>query len=245
MRGSSCLQTALLHSVSLHVKELHFGQDQLRYKYAQRCPGGPVRYTTSQVLELQPLSPFNVSSTMARQVLTSRRVFPANQSSASATTTTLSILDATVTRFSPCAAIWLYDSANNTQLFDALEQSLSHTLTDYPHFAGQLRWARGPRPGRPQVTYGCQDDPGVELVRARYHGPLPAPKDDDDSAIWLAPEDFSQDNLLAEALLAFVDLARYEGLPGVSVQLTELDGGGWAVGVRMTHCLGDATVSRP
>lgn len=188
------------------------------------------------------------SPTPVRQLLASQRVYPATPADVGPTTTTLSILDATVTRFSPCAAIWLYDAKDGAQdtaqLFDTLEKSLSQTLNDYPHFAGQLRWAPG-RHGRPQVTYGTDhDDPGVELVLAHYNRPLSAIVPSNEARqgsqkIWLA-SDFPQDELLSVAPLAFLDLSRYEGLPGVSVQLTAFEDGGWAVGVRMTHCLGDA-----
>lgn len=215
-------------------------------------------------------------------VLSNRRVFPASPPpQKGSTTTTLSIVDATVTRFAVSAAIWLYDANDASQttdaLFDRLEASLAQTLDDYRHFAGQLRWASSRddagvsssassplRLGRPKVTYGAATDPGVELVRASYNRALAdvvpsresrgAPGGGGGSAdsrrsknqtsnqkVWVATG-FPQDELLPSCDLAFApSMARPpEGLPGVSVQLTGFRCGGFAVGVRMTHCLGDA-----
>lgn len=58
--------------------------------------------------------------------------------------------------------------------------------------------------------------------------------------VWHAT-DFKQDEFLPSCPLAFhpnADL--FEGLPGVSAQVTLFGCSGWAIGVRMTHCLGDA-----
>lgn len=221
-------------------------------------------------------------------VLSNRRIFPTSHPPPNgSTTTTLSIVDATVTRFAVSAAVWLYDandaSKNTDAFFDRLETSLAQTLNDYRHFAGQLRWASSRddagasnpgtpalRLGRPEVTYGTANDPGVELVCASYNRTLadvvPSREMRGASAggggggggiadrnqsknengnknhrVWIATE-FPQDELLPSCHLAFApSMARPpEGLPGVSVQLTGFRCGGFAVGVRMTHCLGDA-----
>lgn len=194
------------------------------------------------------------------RVLSARRIFPTSRPPNGPTTTALSIVDATVARFAPCAAVWLFDAnegcpADTTRFFDGLEHSLRQTLDEYPHFAGQLRWAGAgagatanpPRLGRPEVTYGSAGagDPGLELVRARHEGALAdlVPSQGERGGArkaWVATS-FPQDELLPSCDLAFMPrLGAFEGLPGVSAQVTAFGCGGFAVGVRMTHCLGDA-----
>lgn len=192
------------------------------------------------------------------RVISHQRVF-ASSPAEKATVTRLSIVDASVARFSTCAAVWLYDSAgtseDSTPHHDRLQQALRETLDDYRHFAGQLRWAArddippgDPNPrhvGRPLVSYGTPADPGVELVHAEYDRRLgevvPSAEDRRTaSKNWVAT-DFPQDELLPRCRLAFnSSLAEWDGLPGVAVQVTRFSCGGWAVGVMMSHCLADA-----
>lgn len=78
------------------------------------------------------------------RVISSRRIFPATPTPAGKPTVTrLSIVDATVVRFTPCAAVWLFEpsevSQNGALLLDNFELSLRQTLDSYPHFAGQAR----------------------------------------------------------------------------------------------------------
>lgn len=189
------------------------------------------------------------------------RVFPATFTPAETRTVTrLSIVDASVTRFSTCAAVWLYNptqaSQDSTLHNDRLRQALRETLDDYRHFAGQLRWATkddvrpgdlNPRHvGRPLVSYGSPADPGVELVYAEYDRPLlgevvPSPQDRRTAQKTWVATDFPQDELLPRCRLAFnSSLAEFDGLPGMAVQITRFGCGGWAVGVMMSHCLADA-----
>lgn len=197
----------------------------------------------------------------SRVISTRRRVFPATRTlPEQATLTKLSIVDATVARFTPCAAVWLYEqsqaSQNGALLFDHLELSLRQTLDFFPHFAGQLRWATkedAAKPGdvnphylgRPIVSYGTAEDPGVELVLAEYDLDLRdvVPSTEERKItrkVWVATE-FPQDRLLPGCDLAFgPSLAHFEGLPGVAVQITKFRCGGFAVGVTITHCLADA-----
>lgn len=87
--------------------------------------------------------------------------------------TPLSILDATVARFAPAGAIWLWDrfSGNlpETDFIDCLQSLFVQTLSDYPQWAGQLQWApvreggnHTERFNRPMIVYGAPDDPGDE-----------------------------------------------------------------------------------
>lgn len=201
-----------------------------------------------------------MTSKPCSRVISRQRIFPAAFSPAEqATVTRLSIVDASVARFSTCAAVWLYDPAqasqDNTLHQERLQQALCETLDDYRHFAGQLRWTtpddipRGdPNPrhvGRPLVSYGTPADPGVELVYAdldRRLGEVVPSAEDRRTArkTWVAT-DFPQDELLPRCKLAFnSSLAEFDGLPGVAVQLTRFSCGGWAVGVMISHCLSDA-----
>lgn len=203
------------------------------------------------------------------KVLSSGRILPATPPTTGPITTSLSIADATTARFSICGGIWFYeasppttdddddydDDGDTESLFiTRLEQSLSETLDEYRHFAGQLRWSTPddavilPSPqtlGRPVITYNAPTDPGVEFTRASIacalNSVIPSSKERMGSKkVWLAT-DFKQDELLPSCPLAFYPDAKvFEGLPGVSVQVTQFACGGWAVGVRMTHCLGDA-----
>ncbi|KAI1478041.1 hypothetical protein K445DRAFT_320133 [Daldinia sp. EC12] len=191
------------------------------------------------------------------EVLHTKRVFPLN-GPGQTTTTKLSILDASVARFAPCGAIWLYDGAENADsrdpvLFERLEKSLRQTLDDYSHFAGQLRWASeelvkgdiNPRHiGRPAVTYGNPNDPGVELVIVKSSKELSdvVPSQDERltaKQVWNATE-FPQNDLLAKTKLAFSSLSEFEGLPGVAIQFTGFKCGGFAISINLTHCLSDA-----
>ncbi|KAI1399978.1 transferase family protein [Hypoxylon fuscum] len=186
-----------------------------------------------------------------------RRIFPTNTPK-QITTTKLSIVDASVARFSPCSAIWLYDRANKVDardpaVFGRLEEALKRTLDDYPHFSGQLRWASkedvegGVNPrhlGRPVVVYGAAEDPGVELILARDSRELSAivPSREERSTVkqvWNAT-DFPQNDFQPKTQLAFSSLADFEGLPGVAIQMTAFKCGGFAVSIKVTHCLSDA-----
>lgn len=187
-----------------------------------------------------------------------RRIFPLNKPQ-KVTVTQLSIADATVARFSACGAIWFYDKADGFDatdpiVFEHLESALSETLDDYPHYAGQLQWAtkqhvegtNNPRyVGRPISIYSSSDDPGVELIvvdDSRELGSIvPSVRERSTSRrIWDAST-LRQSEFLPGTTLAFSSLSEYVGLPAVAVQLTAFRCGGFAVGLRLTHCLSDAT----
>lgn len=200
------------------------------------------------------MGPTLASGSPSSRIISCRKVFPATPSRGGRKTTKLSIIDATVTRFSPCAAVWLYDaddaSRDTELLLEHLQQAFRETLDDYPHFAGQLRWATDAsepaKVGRPIVVYGAgEEDPGVEFTVAAYDGSLAelVPSEEDrkgDKKVWIA-SDFPQDELLPKTELAFAsDLGTFEGLPGACVQVTTFSCGGFAVGIRITHCLSDA-----
>lgn len=182
-----------------------------------------------------------------------QKVFPVVRPLGGKKTSSLSVIDATVARFSPCAAVWLYDasetSRNTDLLFERLKQALRETLNEYPHFTGQLRWAtddnKGTQLGRPVVVYGAEEDPGVDFIVAAHNRSLSelVPSEEERKAekrVWIA-SGFPQDELLPSTELAFAsNLGRFEGLSGASVQVTTFACGGFAVGIKITHCLSDA-----
>ncbi|KAI1760468.1 transferase family protein [Hypoxylon sp. FL1150] len=170
------------------------------------------------------------TNTMAEslcRVKYTRRIFPANGPEQKKTTK-LSILDASVARFAPCSAIWLYDRAEKADahdplLFEHFEKALKQTLNDFPHFSGQLRWTtkesveRDSDPsyiGRPVVEYGAGGGPGVELVVAEASRKLSAivPSHEERNTVkqvWIA-SGFPQDEYQAKTKLAFANLAEFE-----------------------------------
>jgi hypothetical protein len=182
------------------------------------------------------------------------RVFPGTPQT-EITTTALSILDASVARFAPCSTIWFFDAepstdARNPDLFRSLELSFRETLSKWPHWAGQLRWAVDtdrpsdtPLAGRPVVTYGENKDVGVDWTIASCDADLESivPSRSARSTtdkVWMATD--LPRELQASSKLAFSDLAECEGLVGVGVQLTSFRCGGWGVHVKIAHCLSDA-----
>ncbi|CCF35464.1 transferase [Colletotrichum higginsianum] len=186
-----------------------------------------------------------------------RRLFPETPPT-SPVTSKLSIIDATVGRFSPTAAIWLYDKPTEAEiphhrLFDTLTQALGRTLNDYPHFAGQIQWASEsmvkdddvPRHlGRPVVVHGAPTDPGVEVVIASHDMRLDevVPGRDERATRlkeWNA-SDFRQADFLPDTKTALSSLNALEGLPAVAVQLTAFRCGGFGVSAKMAHPLADA-----
>ncbi|KAK1990892.1 transferase [Colletotrichum falcatum] len=205
------------------------------------------------------MTPISAADSAIHRIEATRRVFPESRSN-TPITSKLSVVDATVARFTPTAAIWLYDKpkvgqASPRQFFDAMSRALSQTLVDYPHFAGQIRWATEelvrddavPRHlGRPVVVHSGPDDPGVELVVVDYAADLArvVPGRDERAARlreWDASR-FPQSDLLPPTTIALASLsAALEGLPAMAVQLTAFKCGGFGVGAKISHPLADAT----
>jgi hypothetical protein len=170
--------------------------------------------------------------------------------------TPLSILDATVARFSATGAIWLFEHIpednNETEFLDRLRSSFVDTLNDFPHWAGQLQWAPV-RPGglhterfnRPIIIYGGEKDPGVEWSVVRH--PSISVKSLAPSAserapgkgVWIGDE-FAQSLFLSDTSLPLHDLREFEGLPAMQVQINLFNDGGYGIGIQMAHLLADA-----
>ncbi|KAL0944827.1 transferase family protein [Colletotrichum truncatum] len=190
-------------------------------------------------------------------VQAARRIFPKTPA-LEATVSKLSIIDATVARFTPTAAIWLYDKSEAVQLphaelFKILELALSETLDSYRHFAGQIQWATEdivknhvvPRHvGRPVVAHGAESDPGVELLIVDYdvnlHDVVPSRADRTNSLKEWNATDFRQSDFLPDTKIALSSLSAVQGLPSMAVQLTAFKCGGIGVSAMISHPLADA-----
>ena len=171
------------------------------------------------------------------------------------TRTPLSILDATVARFSPTAAAWIFDE---TRSVDLLGQALQTVVDRYPAWTGQLRFAHAHadssetsvshdhtrRYGRLELVYGgleaedaVSTDPGVELIIAHSSVPLTGRLPDltaggtFDAADGVTPEEL----LDKETPLA---LGSQLSLPAVYAQVTTFEGGGTAIALKVAHPLG-------
>lgn len=171
-------------------------------------------------------------------------------------TTPLSILDNPCGRFSPTGAFWVFDEipdqSSESQFVNRLQKSLIETLNSFPQWAGQLQWApykaggkHTQRFNRAQLTWGTSSDPGVEwkVVRQPFSAetiaPLPSERTSNPAAVWLG-DDLPQDALVSSTPLALHNLRDCHDMPGMLVQLTLLQGGGYAVAVKMAHLLADA-----
>jgi hypothetical protein len=189
-------------------------------------------------------------------IVESTRLFPAQKPTPSLTP--LSILDATVVRFAPTGAIWIFNKPNVDQrtLIDHLRTSFIDTLSRFPQWAGQLQWAPNNPNGnhterfnRPLVRYGTDADPGVEWTVVELpiliHEVVPTAEErasstaGSRSGAWTGG-DFNQNLFISSNPLALANLRDYAGLPGMQVQVTLLRDGAYAIGVKMAHCLADA-----
>ncbi|KAI0767653.1 transferase family-domain-containing protein [Fomes fomentarius] len=173
----------------------------------------------------------------------------------SARTVPLSILDTSALSFPFACAVWYFDrpAGENDGLpassNQALTVSLRSTLNSYPQWAGQLHWIpRGPtngqHHGRVALTYGSSEDPGIELIEARSSSTLASLVPDGaariSSGAWFA-DHLPSHQLLSPTSLALQNTDEYEGRHCVSVQLTTFACGGLSIGLRIVHCIADAT----
>ncbi|KAJ5163306.1 Transferase [Penicillium coprophilum] len=190
-------------------------------------------------------------------IIESTRLRPAHQQTP--TSTPLSILDATVARFSPTGAIWIFDQSTDldeTTLIDNLRTSFTETLSKFPQWAGQLQWApvnpkgnHTERFNRPMIVYGTDSDPGVEWTvinhPLRTDEIVPTAEERASSTTGSQPgawagDDFKQSLFISSNPLALANLRDYDGLPGMQVQISLLQEGGYAIGIKLAHCLADA-----
>lgn len=190
------------------------------------------------------------------EVLEEQRVHPAKPH-VTPTTTQLSVVDASVARFTPCGAIWYLDAPQNrkTLQVDALKASLERTLSAYPQWAGQLRMTpymaglrerkNSERYGRMEVRYGYDKDPGVAFVVAKVgckmDDALPGYASKIVTGKWAGNEMMREDVLLPPTPLAGLNSLPSHTDPSVAVQITSFSCGGKSVAVQIAHPLADAT----
>ncbi|CAG8888412.1 unnamed protein product [Penicillium egyptiacum] len=174
------------------------------------------------------------------------------------TSTPLSILDATVARFSPTGAIWIFDQPaelDRKTLIDHLRTSFIETLSKFPQWAGQLQWApvrpkgnHTERFNRPLIVYGTDTDPGVEwtVIEHPFRADeiVPTAEERVSSTAGSQPgawegDAFDQRLFISSNPLALANLRDYVGLPGMQVQISLLQGG-YVIGIKLAHCLADA-----
>lgn len=187
----------------------------------------------------------------------STRVHPSTRPPAPISTP-LSVLDATVARFSPTGAIWIFDElhCDKDTLVSRLRSSFVATLSLFPHWAGQLKWApvqpggsHTERFNRPQVVHGTDSDPGVEWTVVEHpfhvHDVVPTAKERAESVAgarrgaWVG-NGFAQEHFVPSTPLALHNLRDCTGLPGMLVQINFSLGGGYAIGIKIAHALADA-----
>ncbi|KAJ5384839.1 Transferase [Penicillium concentricum] len=190
-------------------------------------------------------------------IIESTRLRPAHQ--LTPTSTPLSILDATVARFSSTGGIWIFDQPidlDQNTLIDNLRISFIETLSKFPQWAGQLQWApvnpQGPhteRFNRPLIVYGTDTDPGVEWTvmthPLRADEIVPTAEERASSTTGSQPgawagDDFNQSLFVSSNPLALANLRDYVGLPGMQVQISLLQEGGYVIGIKLAHSLADA-----
>ncbi|GJC78781.1 putrescine hydroxycinnamoyltransferase 1 [Colletotrichum liriopes] len=134
-----------------------------------------------------------------------------------------------------------------------MSQTLSQTLNDYPHFAGQIQWATQdmvkddvvPRHlGRPVVVHGTPNDPGVEIITVNYDMSLDEVVPSRDQRATQLKEwnasGFQQSDFLPQTKIALMSLNAIEGLPVMAVQLTTFKCGGFGFSAKISHPLSDA-----
>ncbi|KAE8421652.1 hypothetical protein BDV36DRAFT_280488 [Aspergillus pseudocaelatus] len=163
------------------------------------------------------------------------------------TSISLSILDATVVRFAPTGAIWLFDDfpPDEKTFLHNLQASLIQALDHFPQWAGQLQWVpfQPGRTHRPMITYNTASDPGVEWSIVRLAQPItsfaPTASERASNGFWVG-DAFTQNNFLSQTRLALGNLRNYEGLPAMTIQITLFEGAGYAIGIKIAHCLADA-----
>ncbi|EFQ33950.1 transferase [Colletotrichum graminicola] len=203
------------------------------------------------------MAPILAADPAIHHIEVNRRVFPKRQVK-SPTTSKLSVIDATVARFTPTAAIWLYDKPKITRqspndLFNTITHALSQTLVDYPHFAGQIQWA---------TEDLVKDDvvPDISVGPWWFTAPLMIlgsswsfvkydvnldcviPSRDERAAQlkeWIA-SGFPQSDFLPPTKIALMSLDAIDGFPAMAVQLTTFKCGGFGISAKISHTLADA-----
>lgn len=181
------------------------------------------------------------------QVISSEALFTESRQS-SPITVPLSIIDATVARFSRTAAVWYFDAPAPSLAH--WRKSISKTLTSYPQWCGRLSWSGYiPKAGhtnrlsRVHLTYNTPSDPGVLFVTGTSQKKLAEIVPSISSRkvahkIWDSAHT-APDNLLPKEPLALRPGSTSESCP-MQIQITTFACGGIAIALAITHSLADA-----
>ena len=183
------------------------------------------------------------------------RIHPISPSPNGPKTTRLSILDNLSARFALTHAIFIYETPPGDDFEAKLVHSLRKTLDDYSHISGQLSWApiENGKGGRSQITYGGGEaarEPGVGFEAVKVHVLtskfLPPPMSANEKEGGVRVVKYSVKELEPMGKVALWDLKQTHdedglGLPGIRIQLSIFEDG-YAIGIKMAHVLGDASM---
>ena len=196
-------------------------------------------------------------------VLDSARIFPSRPAE-KPVAIPLSIVDASTSNYGPCSAVWYFNRATTDEpenvlppcslrFATELRESLSNTLSDFPHFAGRLKYlSHDPagdhtrRYGRIELTYGTEEDPGVVFTTAHCNirldeiVPEAESRRTEEGRIWDLSGMLSHKFIPSSPVLALKTEEINAIAPAVMVQITDFLCGGLCVGVMIAHPLADA-----
>lgn len=197
------------------------------------------------------MSPSSVTpATVTRRT----RVFPLSKGEGTHSKA-LSIVDGSVLRYSPTGATWFFEGPSllggDTQ---SLLLSLRKTLDIYPQWTGSLHMPlhnvafhsvpHTQRFNRPQLTWGTDNDPGVEFIEASSSYSLSLMPSAIERASshqqWDASFISNLGTLSAEPKLALHDQKQSQGLPCLVIQTTRFACGGMAIALKLAHPCADA-----
>lgn len=184
---------------------------------------------------------------------TSRSIIFPDSREGTPTTVPLSIIDSTVSGFARCAGIWYYDpppSPDSAISISRLRESLSKTLTAYPHLCGMVHYAAPKskaghtnRYRRVHVTYNAPTDVGIPFHDATSSKNL-ADFIPDTKARKASLKAWDISQLPSDKLFPPTELAISDDssklLPNVIIQATTFACGSAAIALEFTHCLADA-----
>lgn len=191
-----------------------------------------------------------VMSNIQITILSSERLFPEYSTTVTPEKVPLSVLDASVANYSVTGGVWVY--AKRVPL-PILEHSLQLTVNIFSQWAGQLSIMKSAseydkndhtrRYGSIWLSHGDRStDAGAELIMAKSSEVLSSVLTDQVKAGKFAqvPSGQAISGVFPKAPVALHDLQNHPGLPGIIIQITTFACGGFTIGAKLAHVLGDA-----